>query len=112
MLPRMCVLTQGCEDGGDIWLSHVGAIWGVAIWRCCGFALFADGVSRSAGTRSVWVRADGGRRTKRRRMRRLVAGLGRKWKARDLALRCVLPPQVRAPRSLKPSKNITWQNPH
>lgn len=65
---------------------------GVAIWQCCVLALLADSASRSCCTRSVGV---GARRCNEENKEAPdeEAGRGRKWQARDLALRCVLPPQ-------------------
>jgi hypothetical protein len=80
----MRALTQGCEDGGDIWLSHIGANEIVAgrMWLMKALVVVANAKgSCCCGSGCVCVQ-DRERETKRRRLIAVANG------KRELALLC------------------------
>jgi hypothetical protein len=95
----MRALTQGCEDGGDIWLSHIGVNEIVAgrMWLMKALVVVAN-VKGSCycGSGCVCVQD-----RERKRDKEEEAGRGRKWQARTcsaLLSLFVLHAKVRAPR--------------
>jgi hypothetical protein len=76
-------LTQGCEDGGDVWLSHVGANEIVAGRMCLMEHVLLP--MRGLVVAVVQICARG--QNKVERNKKEEAGRGRKWQARLTLLR-------------------------
>jgi hypothetical protein len=74
-------LTQGCEDGGDIWLSHVGANEVVAGRMCLTKHLLLPMRRLVVAVVQVCALVLVGR-IERERDKEEEAGRGRKWQAR------------------------------